>query len=46
MVDSFSYVLAELDEWQHDEERSQEAFRAPIVRDLPAPQLSMGRIPG
>jgi hypothetical protein len=98
MVDSLRYVLAELDEWEHDEERSQDAFRAPIsadtyhkanisgaeyaialpdaradaplenvmillpgppvrgsvpervatkrnVRDLPAPQLSMGRIP-
>jgi hypothetical protein len=30
MVDSLRYVLAELDEWEHDEERSQDAFRAPI----------------
>jgi hypothetical protein len=34
MVDSLSYVLAELDEWEHDEERSQETFRAPISADI------------
>jgi hypothetical protein len=34
MVDSLRYVLAELDEWEHDEERSQDAFRAPISADI------------